>query len=158
MSNRTARFYLTLIAALVLLLSSIPLRMAAQNLKDPAMSPNKRTVQAYMDAFNKTDHAAILSCLTDDVEWFIPGVFRTTGKSEFDTQIENDAFVGHPLIKVSRLTEENDVVVAEGTVSATKKDGGVLHLEFCDVFKMRGAKIKRLISYLMETKQESSKQ
>lgn len=121
------------------------------------MTQNKQTVQAYMDAFNKTDHAAILSHLTDDVEWFIPGAFRTIGKPEFDKQIENDAFVGHPIIKVSRMTEEHDVVVAEGTVRTTKKDGEVLNLVFCDVFEMRGTKIKRLISYLMETKDESAK-
>ena len=34
-----------------------------------AMTPNKQTVQKYMDAFNRTDHAEILSCLTEDVEW-----------------------------------------------------------------------------------------
>ena len=124
----------------------------AQDSKKPAMTPNKQTVQAYMDAFNKTDHAAILACLTDDVEWFIPGAFTAKGKGEFDKQIENDAFVGHPIIKVTRMTEENDVVVAEGNVRCTRKDGVVMHLEFCDVFEMRGAKIKRLVSYLMEVK------
>jgi ketosteroid isomerase-like protein len=45
-----------------------------------AMSPNKQTVQAYMEAFTRTDHPAILACLTDDVEWVIPGAFRLTGK------------------------------------------------------------------------------
>jgi ketosteroid isomerase-like protein len=35
------------------------------------MSQNKLTVQKYMNAFNKTDHAEILSCPTDDVEWMI---------------------------------------------------------------------------------------
>jgi ketosteroid isomerase-like protein len=124
-------------------------------LNKPAMTPNKQTVQAYMDAFNKTDHVAILSCLNDDVEWLIPGVFHTTGKSDFDKQIENDAFVGHPDIKVSRMSEEDDVVIAEGSVRAARKDGGVLHLLFCDVFEMRDTKISRLISYLMECKDET---
>ncbi len=104
-----------------------------------------------MDAFGKTDHAAILSCLTDEIEWFIPGAFRITGKAAFDKEIENARFaVGHPVIKVSRMTEENDVVIAEGSVRTTRKDGGILNLFFCDVFEMRDAKIKRLISYLME--------
>lgn len=30
------------------------------------MSPNKKTVQKYMDGFNKSDHEQILSCLADD--------------------------------------------------------------------------------------------
>lgn len=50
---------------------------------------------------------------------------------------------------MSRLTEENDVVVAEGTVRARKTDGTVLDLAFCDVFEMRDAKIAGLTSYLV---------
>ena len=117
------------------------------------MTENKRTVELYMDGFNKLDHAQILSCLTDDVEWIIPGFFQTQGKAEFDKQIENDAFVGKPRIKVTRMTEESDVVVAEGSVEAERAEGGIMKMEFCDVFEMRGGKIKRLISHLVEVKQ-----
>jgi uncharacterized protein len=102
------------------------------------MSANKHTVQAYMDAFGRTDHAEILSFLTDDVEWRVPGAVHAVGKTAFDREIENDAFVGHPTIRVTRMVEE-DVVVAEGTVRSTKKDGGTLNLVFCDVFVMRAA-------------------
>ena len=42
-------------------------------------------------------------------------------------------------------------MVAEGTVLTHRKDGAALHLAFCDVFEMQGGKIRRLISYLMET-------
>jgi ketosteroid isomerase-like protein len=114
------------------------------------MSQNKQTVKQYMDAFSKTDHKEILSCLTDDVEWIIPGVFHVAGKEAFDKEIENDAFVGSPTIRVTRLTEEHDVVVAEGSVRSARRDGGLLNAVFCDVFVMRDAKIKHLTSYLME--------
>ena len=116
------------------------------------MSRNKHTVQKYMESFARTDHAEILSCLTDDVEWLIPGAFHITGKEAFDKEIENDAFTGKPDIKVTRLIEEYDVVVAEGTVRAKKADGEIMNLVFCDVFEMRGGKIRKLISYLMETR------
>ena len=116
------------------------------------MTENKKTVDHYMEAFRRTDHAEILSCLTEDVEWLIPVAFHARGKEAFDKEIENDAFTGHPAITVDRLTEENDVVVAEGSVRAQRKDGAILNLAFCDVFEMRGGKIRRLISYLMETK------
>jgi ketosteroid isomerase-like protein len=118
-----------------------------------ALSENKLTVQKYMDGFNKTDHAAILSCLTDDVEWFIPGAFQIKGKPAFDKEIENEAFVGSPTIKVTRMVEEQNVVVAEGSVRSARKDGGTLNAVFCDVFELENAKIKRLTSYLMEIKQ-----
>jgi uncharacterized protein len=113
------------------------------------MSPNKITVRKYMEAFTRTDHDEILSCLSDDIEWDIPGMFRITGKEAFDKHIENEAFVGSPTIHVTRLIEEGDVVVAEGTVQSARKDGGRLNAVFCDVFVMRDAKIRQLTSYLM---------
>jgi ketosteroid isomerase-like protein len=121
--------------------------------KDQPMSANKRTVEKYMEGFRKSDHAAVLACLADDVEWVIPGMFHVRGKAAFNEQIENDAFVGSPTITITRLTEENDVVAAEGKVSCARKDGGVLNAVFCDIFVLQDAKIKHLTSYLMEAKQ-----
>lgn len=114
------------------------------------MSLNKQTVQRYMDCFAQLDHVGVLACLADDVEWLIPGMFCVRGRAAFDKEIENDAFVGRPAITVTRLTEEGDIVVAEGNVRSTKRDGGTLHLVFCDVFEMSDGRIRRLISYLME--------
>jgi hypothetical protein len=56
--------------------------------------------------------------LTGDVDWEIPGGFHVRGKEAFDKEIENEAFVGRPNITVTRLTEESDIVVAEGSVRA----------------------------------------
>ena len=58
------------------------------------MTKNKATVEKYMDGFRASDHAAILSCLTDDVVWDMPGAFHLVGKDAFDKEIENEAFVG----------------------------------------------------------------
>jgi ketosteroid isomerase-like protein len=115
------------------------------------MTPNQRTVEAYMDGFRRTDRLQILSCLTDDVEWEIPGVFHVHGKEAFDKHIVDDGFAGSPTITITRLTEGGDVVVAEGFVRAGRADGTSVNLAFCDVFDMRDTKIRRLVSYLMET-------
>jgi len=122
------------------------------NMEDGSVTENKRTVERYMEGFSKSDHEQILSCLTDDIVWEMPGQFHLVGKEAFDKEIENDAFVGSPTITVTRMTEENDVVVAEGSVRCAKRDGGLLTAMFCDVFVMRDAKIKHLTSYLMEVK------
>jgi ketosteroid isomerase-like protein len=116
------------------------------------VNENKRTIEKYMAGFRATDHAAILSCLTEDVEWEIPGVFHSSGKEAFDKEIENDAFVGHPDIVVTQMIEEDDVVVAEGSVRTHKRDGGAISLRFCDVFVMEAGKIRRLTSYLTDFK------
>lgn len=139
-------YYLKFIRLLLLtwLISSFTYVSTSDN-----MSKNKETVTRYMEAFNQTDHARILGCLTEDVVWELPGVYLHRGKAAFDKEIENDAFTGKPVIKVSRLTEENDVVTAEGTVQATTKEGVIVNLVFCDVFEMKNGLIKKLTSYLM---------
>jgi ketosteroid isomerase-like protein len=116
------------------------------------MTENKRTVHRYMDGFRRSDHAEILACLTDDVEWEIPGSFLLEGKEAFDKEIENDAFVGSPEISLTRVVEEGDVVVAEGSVRTQRRDGHTLNLRFCDVFLMQAGRIRRLTSYLAEVK------
>ena len=112
-------------------------------------SDNKKVVYDYMDGFNAGDHEKILSCLTDDVVWEMPGVYSHSGKAAFDKEIENDAFEGKPIINVIRMVEEADIVVAEGTVQGKRKGGDTFHAVFCDVFHMNNGKIKRLTSYLM---------
>lgn len=116
------------------------------------MTLNKRTVETYMEGFRRTDRPQILSCLTDDVEWVLPGVYHVRGKEDFAGHVVDDGFTGQPEITVSRMIEEGDVVVAEGSVRAPKSDGTFMNLVFSDVFDMRGGKIRRLVSYLMETK------
>src|SRR3954471_15984374 len=110
------------------------------------MSPNKETVQRYMDAYSRWDHTEVLTCLTDDVEWLVPGAFHLTGKRAFDNEIEGQGAAGPPDIVVTRLVEEGDVVIAEGTVRNALSDGGVLALVFCDVFLMREGLIRHLTS------------
>ena len=114
------------------------------------MTENKKTVEKYIEGFRATDHEKILSCLADDVKWEMPGFFSLTGKEAFDKEIENDLFIGSPVIQISRMVEENNVVVAEGSVQSKKKDGGLLDAVFCDVFEMEDGKIKKLTTYLMD--------
>ncbi len=120
------------------------------------MTPNKETVQRYMDAYSRWDHREVLACLTDDVEWVVPGAFHLVGREAFDNEIEGQGAAGPPEIVVSRLIEEDDFVVAEGTVRNALEDGSVLSLVFCDVFLMRGDRIRHLTSYLMAAPPEVS--
>jgi ketosteroid isomerase-like protein len=110
---------------------------------------NKQAVQRYLDAYCRFDHETILGLLTDDIEWVIPGALVRKGKAEFDAEIEAGDPPWPPEITITRLTEQDDVVIAEGTVLAPRGDGPPLNLAFCDVFEMRDAKIRRLISYLV---------
>ena len=116
------------------------------------MSEQKQMVEKYMDGFRATGHKKILSCLTDDVVWEMPGYYLHKGKVAFDKEIENANADGHPDIKVARLVEEGNIVVAEGTVKAKMKDGSMLDAVFCDVFHFTNGKISKLTSYVMFNK------
>lgn len=113
------------------------------------MSANTKTVEAYLDGFRRTDRQLILSCLTDDVEWLIPGAFHVHGIGQCAEHIVDEGFAGNPEISVSRMLEADDVVIVEGSVRAPREDGSALDLAFCDMFDMRGGRIRRLVSYLM---------
>jgi uncharacterized protein len=48
------------------------------------MTENKQTVQKYIDGFMASDHELILSCLTNDITWEIPGMIHFSAKEAFD--------------------------------------------------------------------------
>ena len=111
---------------------------------------NTQTVETYLEGFRRSDHAMVLSTLTDDVEWTIPGYFHIAGKEAFDSHIEEEGFQGPPEIDVARLTHAGDVVFVEGEVRGVRGDGSRFRLAICDVFEISDGKIRRLTSYLME--------
>lgn len=110
----------------------------------------KQVVEKYLEGFNAGDHPKILSCLTEDVVWIMPGVYRKEGISEFAGEIHNEAFTGLPVITVIRLVEEGNIVIAEGAVTCQLKTGAILDLVFCDVFHFEHGLIKQLTSYIMQ--------
>ena len=113
------------------------------------MSFRKAVVERYFDGFRRSDHDLILSCLTDDVVWDLPGYRHLTGKDAFDGEIENEEFVGSPTLTVDRLVEEDEVVVSTGHGETTHRSGTVHRFAFCDVFTFAGDRICRVESYLV---------
>jgi len=109
-------------------------------------------VKTYMEAFEEGDHEKILSCLTDDVIWEIPGHVYLQGKAQFDNEISPETADGPPDISITRLIGEEDIVVAEGAVTGKMKNGDMIDLLFCDVFHFSEGKISKLTSYLAPRK------
>lgn len=109
------------------------------------MSANKQLVETYLAA----DRSKRGPLLTDDVEWVewgdgVPSTgVVTRGRDAYlknygENQLRSE---------VHRLTEEGDVVVAEGTAHVTKTDGGKLAVRFVDIFELEHGKIKRKSSF-----------
>ena len=111
------------------------------------MTAHKATVEAYIDGFRRTDHEAILACLTDDVVWVLHGSRTLQGKEAFDAEIENDVVVGHPTLHLDRLVEEGDTVVAIGHGEMTLKDTGRVPFVFTEVFTFTGDLVSRLETF-----------
>ena len=117
------------------------------------MSRNKQLVEKYMASMGRVDRAAVLSCLRDDVEWrIVTQGERVRGKAEFEQNIGTPPGVESVRIDITRMTEENSVVVAEGFVRMAKKDGGSTTFQFCDVFELEDGKVRRLTTFSAETK------
>ena len=106
------------------------------------MSRNIETVTTYLDGFRKNDHAQILSCLTEDIEWTVFGAFHLTGKDAYDKAIDGaPEFVDPPELEVVRMVEQGDVVMAEMTGIARRAAGGEMRMSMAEVFVMRDGKI-----------------
>ena len=114
------------------------------------MSENKKTVEKYIDGFNKSDHAQILSCLTDDIVWTVFGGFRLSGKEAYDEEIENPAFTGSPKLTIVRMVEEDDVVMAELTGEVHRANGDLMRMAMGEVFVMRDGLIKERRAFVIE--------
>ena len=106
-------------------------------------------VERYFDGFRRSDHELILSCLTDDVVWDLPGHAHLEGKKAFDGEIENPDFEGSPLLTVDRLLEGDDAVVSLGEGEGRHKESGPFRFAFCDVFTFRGGLVCRVESYVV---------
>ena len=113
------------------------------------MSDQKALVERYFDGFRRSDHSAILACLTADVAWDLPGYKHLSGKAAFDQEIEGEAFEGPPQLTVDRLVEEGSTVVAIGTGAGRLRAGGSHRFAFCTVFTFSGALIGRVESYVV---------
>jgi ketosteroid isomerase-like protein len=106
-------------------------------------------VGRYFDGFRQRDHAMILTCLTDDVIWDLPGHAHLEGRAAFDAEIGNPAFQGRPTLHVDRLVIDGDTIVAIGSGVAALAAGGQHRFAYCDVFTFRRELIARVESYVV---------
>jgi ketosteroid isomerase-like protein len=113
------------------------------------MNARERLVHRYFDGFRRSDHEAILGCLTEDVVWHIHGLRSTSGKAEFDEEIENPAFEGSPELTVERTIDAGDVVVVTGMGRGTHRENGRFRFAYNDLFTFRGDLIAQVDSYVV---------
>jgi uncharacterized protein len=111
------------------------------------VSTRKSVVERYIEGFRRSDHAQILSCLTDEVIWALHGHKTLTGKAAFDAQIETEDSEGNPTLTIEHLIEEGNWVVAAGNGSIAKIGGERMKFVFCEVYAFTGEAISRIDTY-----------
>lgn len=119
------------------------------------MSLNTDTVNRYLDGFRTNDHAQILSCLTDDIEWTVYGAFNLKGKQAYDEAIDGPDFVGPPRLDVIRMVEQDNVVMAEIYGEAPRPDGSTLRMSMAEVFVMRDGLIAERRAWVIPLSENS---
>jgi len=125
---------------------SLTNQFLTQQASSGIMSPNKKLIETYLATSDKSKLGPLLA---DDVEWIewgdgVPatGVI-TRGKEAHLKNYGDDELRS----EIHRLTEENNVVVAEGTAHVTKEDGSSLSVRYVNIFELEKGKIKRKSSF-----------
>jgi ketosteroid isomerase-like protein len=113
------------------------------------VSTHKEIVEQYFEGFRQSDHDLILDLLTDDVTWYLPGHKDLAGKEAFDAEIENPDFEGSPTLRIDRLIEEGDTIVAIGEGEGRHKEAGEFRFAYNDLFVFRDDLITRVESYVV---------
>jgi ketosteroid isomerase-like protein len=110
---------------------------------------NKEVIRKLNKGFEQDEVDAILSCVSDDVHWYVPGAFTAHGKEEFRQQIHNENFVGTPTITIKNEVAEGDYVAVEGSVTSRFKDGNMFNAYFHNTYRLENEKVKEMTSYLV---------
>lgn len=115
-----------------------------------ALSPNKKIVANYY-ASKGTDYARLLADDVVLVDWDIGAPLEgavTKGKAAYVQNRQNREFES----EITRMTEENNVVVAEGFARGVKKEGGNWTVHFCDTYEIENGKFKRISTHGVDLK------
>ena len=119
------------------------------------MVTNKKVVETYMGC-KGTEYASFLADDVELIEWAdgVPasGV-RTQGRDAFVLNRGTREYQTH----ITRMIEENNVVIAEGIAFGDKKDGGNWRVQFSDIYELENGKVKRLTSYGADVKNATDK-
>jgi len=119
------------------------------------VSANKNVVDTYQASLGNLDWDAVASCLADDVErveWadgFPSSGVPVRGRAAVIKDMETPRKFQ---IQATRMTEENNVVVAECVVRVPLEDGGLFVGRALSVYELEDGKIKRMSSFVAADK------
>ncbi len=113
---------------------------------------NKQTIENVIKAFEENNVEGILEQLTDDAEWHMLNDQTIKGKDAWRT-----FFGQHPeMTMVSSTTNhiiiDGDQAAVDGEVKCKDKDGNLFDMYYCDLYELRDAKVKKMVTYSINKK------
>jgi hypothetical protein len=111
----------------------------------PTLSPNKALVASYY-ASKGTEYARLLADDVVLIDWDVGAPLTgavTKGRAAYVQNRKNREFES----EITRMTEENNVVVVEGFARGVKKEGGHWTVHFCDIYEIEDSKFKRISTH-----------
>lgn len=111
---------------------------------------NKAILEKANAAISKGDNEGFLSQCTEETIWTFVGDKMLKGK-EAVRQWMRTAYVEPPKFNVENLIEEDDFVIAVGTISMNGEDGKIADYSYCDVWRFRNGKMDELKAFVIKT-------
>ncbi|MCO4293322.1 nuclear transport factor 2 family protein [Solitalea sp. MAHUQ-68] len=113
---------------------------------------NKEIVNKLNALFAEGDVETFIDYCADNVVWGMVGSPALEGKEAVSKAMKTDDFPDPPKIMVKNVIADGDMVMSDGTMSMKKKDGTIVDMAYCDVYKFANGQIIELTSYIIDLK------
>lgn len=112
-------------------------------------SATRALVNDINDAWVAGDMDAVVDHLTDDFQWTLVGELSTNGKQGFIDQLQQMKEMKTTASSTDNIVVDGTTATVNGTMTCVDPDGAPSTFGFCDIYKLRGDKVKEMTSYVV---------
>lgn len=117
--------------------------------EDCGNAPKKQFIKDFNIAYAQADVPALLSMMTDDIEWHLIGADHIHGKEAFKKSLADMSMIEAEELIIDNIISHGDRVAANGEMVYKNN-----RIAFCDIYEFdshgKNAKIKKMTSYGIE--------
>jgi uncharacterized protein len=122
------------------------------------MKSTKEKIEEINQLFVEGTMERFMDCLSDNVIWEMytsSGNMVMNGKSEVE-KMDGSNMPEHTSFEFSTVVVEGDVASVQGKSTGKRRDGTEYVGYFCDVYHFEGDKVAKIVSYVIDNKNESA--
>ena len=117
-------------------------------------TPNKELVRSYYES-QGTEYSRLLAEDVELIDWDVGAPVTgavTRGRAAYVRNRGNREFRS----EIIRMTEEGNVVIAEGFARGSKKEGGTWTVHFVDAYEIENGRFKRVSTHGVDLKEPAA--